>query len=178
MAVFAALDLKGFHPENMLEHFKTFSGMGRRFQKVTEFNGVKVYDDYAHHPEEIGTTLKSLSAYKQGRIVAVFQPHRFSRLQSLWNDFLKVFDFVDKIFVTDVFNACEEPIEGVNSERFVKELQHKDKTYVGGDMQAVAEKIYPELKSGDLVITLGCGDVYKVSRMMIKKLKEQGYEAE
>ena len=146
--------------------------MGRRFQKVTEFNGVKVYDDYAHHPEEIGTTLKSLSAYKEGRIVAVFQPHRFSRLQSLWNDFLKVFDFVDKIFVTDVFHACEEPIEGVNSERFVKELQHKDKTYVGGDMQAVAEKIYPELKSGDLVITLGAGTVTQVGGIL-KKISEK-----
>lgn len=172
LAVFAALDLKGFHPENMLEHFKTFSGMGRRFQKVTEFNGIKVYDDYAHHPEEIGTTLKSLSAYKEGRIVAVFQPHRFSRLQSLWNDFLKVFDSVDKIFVTDVFHACEEPIEGVNSERFVNELQHKDKTYVGGDVQAVAEKIYPELKSGDLVITLGAGTVTQVGGIL-KKLSEK-----
>ena len=84
----------------------------------------------------------------------------------------KVFDFVDKIFVTDVFHACEEPIEGVNSERFVKELQHKDKTYVGGDMQAVAEKIYPELKSGDLVITLGAGTVTQVGGIL-KKLSEK-----
>ncbi|MDO5304841.1 MAG: Mur ligase family protein, partial [bacterium] len=171
LAVFAALDLKGFHPENMIEHFKTFTGMGRRFQKVTEFNNIKVYDDYAHHPEEIGTTLKSLSAYKGGRIVAVFQPHRFSRLQSLWDDFLKVFDSVDKIYVTDVFHACEEPIDGVNSERFVNELQHKDKTYVGGDMQTVAEKIYPELKSGDLVITLGAGTVTQIGGIL-KKLSE------
>lgn len=171
LSVFAALDLKGFHPETMLEHFKTFSGMGRRFQKVTEFNGIKVYDDYAHHPEEIGTTLKSLSAYKEGRIVAVFQPHRFSRLQSLWNDFLKVFDTVDKIYVTDIFHACEEPIDGVNSERFVNELNHKDKTYVQGDMQTVAEKIYPELKSGDLVITLGAGTVTQVGGIL-KKISE------
>ena len=172
LAVFAALDLKGFHPENMLEHFKTFSGMGRRFQKVAEFNDIKVYDDYAHHPEEIGTTLKSLSAYKEGRIVAVFQPHRFSRLQSLWNDFLKVFDSVDKIYVTDVFHACEEPIENVNSERFVNELKHKDKTYVHGDMQAVAEKIYPELQPKDLVITLGAGTVTQVGGIL-KKLSEK-----
>lgn len=171
LSVFAALDLKGFHPETMLEHFKTFSGMGRRFQKVTEFNGIKVYDDYAHHPEEIGTTLKSLSAYKEGRIVTVFQPHRFSRLQSLWNDFLKVFDTVDKIYVTDIFHACEEPIDGVNSERFVNELNHKDKTYVQGDMQTVAEKIYPELKSGDLVITLGAGTVTQVGGIL-KKISE------
>lgn len=171
LSVFAALDLKGFHPETMLEHFKTFSGMGRRFQKVTEFNGIKVYDDYAHHPEEIGTTLKSLSAYKEGRLVAVFQPHRFSRLQSLWNDFLKVFGTVDKIYVTDIFHACEEPIDGVNSERFVNELNHKDKTYVQGDMQTVAEKIYPELKSGDLVITLGAGTVTQVGGIL-KKISE------
>lgn len=172
VAVFAALDLKGFHPEEMLEHFKTFTGMGRRFQKVAEFNGIKVYDDYAHHPEEIGTTLQSVSSYKGGRVVAIFQPHRFTRLQSLWNDFLNVFNTVDKIFVTDVFHACEEPIAGVNSENFVKELTNKDKTYVCGDMQTVAEQIYPTLKDGDLVITLGAGTVTQIGGIL-KKLSEK-----
>lgn len=170
-AVYAALDLKGFQPKNMLEHFKTFTGMGRRFQKVAEFNNIKVYDDYAHHPEEIMTTLKSLSEYKGGRIVAVFQPHRFSRFQRLWQDFLKIFDSVDKIYVTDVFNACEEPVDGVNSEQFVNELDHNDKTYISGNMQAVAEKIYPELKTGDLVITLGAGTVTQIGSIL-KKLSE------
>lgn len=171
LAVFAALDVKGYNPETMTEHFKTFTGMGRRFQKVTEFNGVKVYDDYAHHPEEIGTTLQSVSSYKGGRVVAIFQPHRFTRLKSLWNDFLNVFKTVDKIYVTDVFHACEEPIDGINSENFVKELQNDDKTYVGGNMQTVAEKIYPELKEGDLVITLGAGTVTQIGGIL-KKLSE------
>lgn len=171
LAVFAALDLKGFHPEGMLEHFKTFTGMGRRFQKVTEFNGVNVYDDYAHHPEEIGTTLQSVASYEGGRVVAIFQPHRFTRLKSLWNDFLNVFNTVDKIFVTDVFHACEEPIDGINSENFVKELKNEDKMYVGGDMQTVAEKIYPTLRKGDLVITLGAGTVTQIGGFL-KKLSE------
>ncbi len=171
LAVFAALDLKGFHPEEMLEHFKTFTGMGRRFQKVTDFNGVNVYDDYAHHPEEIGTTLQSVASYEGGRVVAIFQPHRFTRLKSLWNDFLNVFNTVDKIFVTDVFHACEEPIDGINSENFVKELKNEDKTYVGGDMQTVAEKIYPTLRKGDLVITLGAGTVTQIGGFL-KKLSE------
>ncbi len=171
LAVYAALDIKGYCPETMTEHFRTFTGMGRRFQKVAEFNGVKVYDDYAHHPEEIGTTLHSISTYREGRVVAIFQPHRFTRLKSLWKDFLNVFNTVDKIYVTDVYHACEEPIDGINSENFVKELQNEDKTYVGGDMQTVAEKIYPELKEGDLVITLGAGTVTQIGGIL-KKLSE------
>ena len=172
LAVFAALDTKDFHPEKMTEFFKTFSGMGRRFQTSAEFNGIKVIDDYAHHPEEIKTTLNGLTAYKDGRIIAVFQPHRYTRFQSLWYDFMKVFDNVDKLVVTEVFNACEEPIENINSENFVKEIKHKDCIYAQGNMQEVAEKIYPILKSGDIVITLGAGTVTQVGKFL-KEISER-----
>ena len=168
LAVFAALDVKGFEPKNFVEHFKTFSGMGRRFQTVAEFNGVKVIDDYAHHPEEIKTTLSGLSAYNNGRVIAVFQPHRFTRLQGLWKDFLKAFDTVDKLYVTDVYHACEEPIDGINSANFVKDLKLKDCKYVAGDMKEVAKSIYGDLKQGDIVITLGAGTVTQVGGYLQK----------
>lgn len=166
LAVFAALDVKNFHPETMTEHFKTFTGMGRRFQTVAKFNGIRVIDDYAHHPEEIRTTLAGLSACREGRIIAIFQPHRYSRLKSLWNDFLKAFDTVDKLIVTDVYNACESPIENINSENFVKEIKHKDCIYIKGDMQTVAEETYPFLQKGDIVITLGAGTVTKIGKYL------------
>ncbi len=168
LAVYAALDLKGFEPEKLTEYFKSFSGMGRRFQIVAEFNGIKVIDDYAHHPEEIKTTLNGLSEYKGGRVIAVFQPHRFTRLQGLWNDFLKVFDTVDKLYVTDVFHASEEPIENINSENFVKDLKINDAKYVAGDMKTVAKEIYGDLKQGDVVITLGAGTVTQIGGYLDK----------
>ncbi|MGN0015034.1 MAG: UDP-N-acetylmuramate--L-alanine ligase [Candidatus Gastranaerophilaceae bacterium] len=166
LAVFAALDITNFHPENMTEYFKTFTGMGRRFQTVAEFNGIKVIDDYAHHPEEIRTTLSGISSYKKGRIIAVFQPHRYSRLQGLWKDFLGAFNSVDKLIVTDVYNACEEPIENINSENFIKEMKHNDCVYIPGDMMSVAKSIYPMLKEKDIVITLGAGTVTQVGKYL------------
>lgn len=174
LAVFAALDLTGFNPKEFVQHFKTFSGMGRRFQTVAEFDGIKVIDDYAHHPEEIKTTLSGLASYKGGRRIAVFQPHRFTRLQGLWNDFLSAFDTVDKVYVTDVYNACEQPINGINSENFIKDLKKKvsDCEYISGDMEKVAEKVYNDLKSGDVVITLGAGTVTKVGKYL-KEINEK-----
>lgn len=174
LAVFAALDLTGFNPKEFVQYFKTFSGMGRRFQTVAEFDGIKVIDDYAHHPEEIKTTLSGLASYKGGRRIAVFQPHRFTRLQGLWNDFLSAFDTVDKVYVTDVYNACEQPIDGINSENFIKDLKKKvsDCEYISGDMEKVAEKVYNDLKSGDVVITLGAGTVTKVGKYL-KEINEK-----
>jgi len=168
LAVFAALDVKGFNPVQMSEYFKEFTGMGRRFQQKADFNGIKVIDDYAHHPEEIKTTLNSLSGYKDGRVIAVFQPHRFSRLQRFWDDFLTAFDTADKLIVTDVYNASEEPVDEVNSLNFSKELKHGDFEYISGDISHVAKVLYPELKSGDVVITLGAGTVTKLGDELLK----------
>lgn len=168
LAVFAALDEKGFKPEELASYFKEFKGMGRRFQQKAEFNGVKVIDDYAHHPEEIKTTLNALKGYSDGRIIAVFQPHRFSRLKRLWDDFLTAFDSVDRLIVTDVYNASEEPIEGVSSKRFSECLKHPDYKYISGDMKEVAKNLYPELKSGDIVITLGAGTITKLGDELLK----------
>lgn len=168
LAVFAALDVKGFEPASMTGYFKEFKGMGRRFQQKAEFNGIKVIDDYAHHPEEIKTTLNALSGYKNGRVIAVFQPHRYSRLQRFWNDFLTAFDSADKLVVTDVYNASEEPLDGVNSCNFSKELKHKNYEYISGDISCVAEVLYPELKCGDVVITLGAGTITKLGDELSK----------
>ncbi len=166
LAVFAALDVKNFHPERLTQHFKMFAGMGRRFQTTAQFNGIRVIDDYAHHPEEIITTLSSFAEYDKGRIIAIFQPHRYTRFKSLWKDFLTAFDRVDKLIVTDVYSAGEKQIEGVNSQKFVEQISHKDCSYIRGDMRNVAEKVYSILREGDIVITLGAGTVTQIGEQL------------
>ncbi len=168
IAVISALHQEGVDLEKVRPHFETFSGMGRRFQKVAEFDAIRIFDDYAHHPTEIKTTLDSAKLCEKNRLVAIFQPHRYTRLKGLWDDFLKSFDSVDKLIVVDVYSASEDPIEGVNSKAFAQCFENKDVTYVGGSMENAARKILPLLKSGDMVITLGAGDVTRIGGELLK----------
>ncbi len=168
LAVYCALKEAGFNMNEISKHFYTFTGMGRRFQKVCEFNDIKIYDDYAHHPSEIKTTLSSVKdALKdEANVVAIFQPHRYSRLQGLWNEFLQAFDSSDKLIVIDVFPAGEDEISGVNSKIFSETIKHKNKMYISGDINEVSKKIYPTLCKNDIVITLGAGTVTKIGKLL------------
>lgn len=174
LAVFASLHQDGVDINLIKPHFATFSGMGRRFQKVGDFNGIALYDDYAHHPTEIKATLSAASAFKNHRVIAVFQPHRYTRLQSLWAEFLNSFDGVDKVIVTDVYAASEDKIEGINSEKFTSELMSKgiDCEYLAGDMKSVAQQLYPTLKSGDVIIGLGAGTITMLGKELLQLDKE------
>ncbi len=168
LSVYVALKLSGVDMSLLTKHFTSFSGMGRRFQKVCEFDGIKIYDDYAHHPNEIKTTLESVSKAKESgqRLVAVFQPHRYSRLKSLWEEFKNSFNYADMLIITDVFAAGEDFINGVTSEIFSKDIQHNNCVYVSGDMQICAEKILPLLKENDIVVTLGAGTITKLGKLI------------
>lgn len=168
LAVYCALKEAGFNMNEISKHFYTFTGMGRRFQKVCEFNDIKIYDDYAHHPSEIKTTLSSVKdALKdEANVVAIFQPHRYSRLQGLWNEFLQAFDSSDKLIVIDVFPAGEDEVSGVNSKIFSETIKHKNKMYISGDINEVSKKIYPTLCKNDIVITLGAGTVTKIGKLL------------
>jgi len=162
LAVISALNEEGVDLEKVRPHFETFSGMGRRFQKVAEFDGIRIFDDYAHHPTEIKTTLDSARLCNTNRLVAIFQPHRYTRLKGLWDDFLKSFGAVDKLIVLDVYSASEDAIEGVNSKIFAQCFKNEDVTYISGSVENAARKILPLLKSGDMLITLGAGDVTRI----------------
>ncbi len=172
LAVFAALKEAGINDCNICNYFKEFSGMGRRFQKVCEFNGITIYDDYAHHPSEIKTTLAGIknSVGNQKRIVALFQPHRYTRLKSLWNEFKTAFTNADKLFVTNVYSAGEDEIENINSRNFVNEIEHNDVTFLDGNIDEISDTIYPMLKNNDIVITLGAGDITKLGNKLFKKV--------
>ena len=137
--------------------------MGRRFQIVANTKGIKIIDDYAHHPTEIKTTLDSIKNITK-RKIAIFQPHRYTRLKGLWNEFLESFNSIDKLYVIDVFNAGDKPLDDFNSKNFAIEIAKKgiDATYIKGDINQAAEKITPELKENDIILTLGAGDITKI----------------
>ena len=170
LAVYCALHQAGIDTKFLSKHFYTFSGMGRRFQKICEFNNIKVYDDYAHHPSEIKTTLSSVknAVKNSAKVVAIFQPHRYSRLQGLWDEFKTSFDDADKLYAIDVYSAGEEDIEGISSENFISEINHKNAKYISGNIEEATKKIYSLLEENDIVITLGAGTVTKIGSLLEK----------
>ncbi len=175
LAVYAALKEVGENTSEIIKHFETFTGMGRRFQKVTEFENIKIYDDYAHHPSEIKTTLASAKNAKTAneKIVAIFQPHRYSRLQGLWEEFKQAFNDADTLLITDVYSAGEDTIENINSAKFAQEIKHNNAKYVKGSMQECAKEIYPMLSKNDIVITLGAGTVTQLGKLIENEYKGQ-----
>jgi UDP-N-acetylmuramate--alanine ligase len=174
LAVLASLNEAGVNLNLVKEHFYTFTGMGRRFQLSAEFDGVSVYDDYAHHPTEIRAALSSTKAFQGKNIIAVFQPHRYSRLKGLWDDFLGAFSAADKVFITDVYAASEAPIEGVSAEIFTQQFNEKFNVpcqHLTGDMSEVARQLLPTLKENDVVIGLGAGTITALGKEL-STLKE------
>ncbi|HEX7127983.1 MAG TPA: UDP-N-acetylmuramate--L-alanine ligase [Thermodesulfobacteriota bacterium] len=148
-----------------------FGGVQRRFQVKGEVGGVLVVDDYGHHPAEIRATLAAARRGFGRRLVVAFQPHRFTRTRDLFDDFLAAFNQSDVLLGTDIYPAGEEPIEGVTGRRLfdaVKAHGHRDVTYVerGRLLEALLERVEP----GDLVITLGAGDVTQVSDQLVEAL--------
>jgi UDP-N-acetylmuramate--alanine ligase len=164
LAVIAALSEAGENIDCIKEFFSEFTGMGRRFQKVCELDGVSVYDDYAHHPTEIKATLDA-AAQKFGKenVVAVFQPHRYTRLQGLWDEFKSAFGDASRIVVTDIYAASEDPIEGVSADRFASELGAE---YFSGSIEDVSKKLLPTLKKGNIVIGLGAGTITNLGKYL------------
>ena len=174
LAVYVALKLANVDMSLVNEYFSSFSGMGRRFQKVCEFNNIVIYDDYAHHPSEIKTTLESVAKAKSDiqRIVAIFQPHRYSRLQGLWQEFKSAFNSADVLITTDVFSAGEDELDGVSSSIFANEIEHKNSSYVSGSMEECADKIYTLLEQNDIVVTLGAGTITKLGKLIEDESKK------
>ncbi len=170
LAVIAALDSANVDIMSITSYFEEFTGMGRRLQKVLEFDGISVFDDYAHHPTEIKATLSAMKmANPEKRLVAVFQPHRYTRFQAFWNEFKAAFDSADEVIVTDVYSASESSIDGINSAEFVKGAPNF--SHYQGEMSVVAEKLLPILKSGDIVIGLGAGTITVLGKEL-EKAKE------
>jgi UDP-N-acetylmuramate--alanine ligase len=157
-----------------------FAGAERRFQNKGEEAGVMVVDDYGHHPTEIKATLAAAKIGSSGRrMVVLFQPHRYSRTKDLMDEFARSFNNADVLFVTDIYAASEDPIEGITAEALtdaIKRYGHKSARYIGA-LDGAAEVLRQQVRSGDLVITLGAGPVYRAGEQLLELLKGQSASA-
>lgn len=164
-AVFGLALHLGLSEDTIRQAFKSFKGILRRCEIKAEFQGVMVVDDYAHHPTEIRATLKGISqAVKNKRVIAVFQPHRYSRTKECLGTYGNIFDDADELFVTDIFGAGEAPIAGLSSSLIMAEIQANSKIpcrYAArGDLVSMLSE---HLRPHDIVISLGAGDITKLA---------------
>lgn len=161
-AVAVAVEL-GISDEAIRTGFARFGGVKRRFTKVGETGGVTIIDDYGHHPVEIRAVLAAAREGAQGRVLAVVQPHRFTRLRDLMAEFQAAFNDADAVYVAPVYSAGEAPIEGVNAEALAAGLlaagHRAAVTVIGAD--DLAAKLVTDARSGDMVVCLGAGDITK-----------------
>ncbi|MDD4665136.1 MAG: UDP-N-acetylmuramate--L-alanine ligase [Clostridia bacterium] len=153
-----------------------FRGVQRRFEKIGEVNGVCIYDDYAHHPSELKATLAAAKTVGAQRVVAVFQPHRFSRTQFLKQEFGRAFQDADVLVMTEIYAAGERPLPGVSARLLLEEIEKQtgQKTEYIPDKDLIALQLAEMVRPGDLVLTLGAGDIWSVGVALYKLLKEKG----
>ena len=161
LGALAAATEAGVSDEVIRNTFAAFSGVKRRFTRVGEWRGAAVYDDYAHHPVEIAAVLRAARMAGKGRIIAVIQPHRYTRLQSLFNEFSACLDDADIVVVTPVYSAGEAPIPGIDRDEVASGLRRHGHPHVltVDDEQALIETIASIAKRGDVVIGLGAGTI-------------------
>ena len=153
-----------------------FTGVDRRFQVRGEAGGITVVDDYAHHPVEIKATLNAAKDGFGRRVIAVFQPHRYSRTQALLGDFSTAFYQADRLFVTEIYPAGEAPIPGVSGRQIADGVAghgHRHVTYVA-DKSELAKAVLDQVAPGDMVLTLGAGDVWRVGEEILDRLRAGG----
>jgi UDP-N-acetylmuramate--alanine ligase len=147
------------------EGLERFTGVGRRFEIKSTVNGVTVVDDYGHHPAEIRATLEAARACNYKRLLVLFQPHRFTRTQHLWDEFCRAFNQADLLVLTDIYAASEPPIEGITGAALAEAIRaagHKNVIY-RSSMQEGIELLLQEARAGDAIMTVGAGSVSRAS---------------
>ncbi len=153
----------GFSFEKIKEGLAGFRGTERRLQLKSEKKGVKIIDDYGHHPSELEVTIEALKAAFSREPILLFQPHRFSRTKLLYDDFVRVLGKIKHLYVLDIYPAGEKPVKGITSEKLVEDIKkagNANARYVD-DPDAFAERMARELKKGDILLTSGAGNVWK-----------------
>ncbi|MFI5334801.1 MAG: UDP-N-acetylmuramate--L-alanine ligase [Chlamydiales bacterium] len=174
-AVFGLALRLGVSEQEIRSALKSFQGVGRRAEKKGEHRHILLYDDYAHHPTEILATLRGLKAAAgERRLVVAFQPHRYSRTKECMDLFPEVFGEADELILTDIYAAGEAPIDGVTTEVLLRKLRVKYPLHLHYfPRRGLATDIVPLLKKGDLLVTMGAGDITKIGPeildLLIKK---------
>ncbi len=172
LAVLAIVELLGLSKDKAALALSKFTGTGRRFQLRGEANGISIIDDYAHHPTEIQATLAGARArYPERRIWAVWQPHTYSRTQTLFLEFARAFKDADEVIVTEVY-AAREPKQDFTSAEVVSAMPHRSARYIE-TLSEVTSHLLRNLKSGDVVIVMSAGDADQISTELVKVFQER-----
>ncbi len=174
LAGFAVADDLEIPIDVVLEAAKTFTGVGRRLELAGEAGGAKFYDDYGHHPTEIRATLEGVRSVFGGRLVAVLQPHLFSRTQKLYKEFGAAFFDADMLVVLNVYPSREKPIDGVSGKLIAdaaRQLGHKNVLYVE-NKDELPNIMRNQIKSGDRVVLFGAGDINRYTQKILEKIRE------
>ena len=164
----------GIKSEFIKTALERFQGVNRRFSFLTSYKGIKVYDDYGHHPMEIRATLSAAREVAKNKVVAIVQPHRYSRLKMLFADFTTSFNDADSVFVTEIYSAGENKLEGINRDTLIASLiagGHKDARDFES-LDKLKEFVIDTLYDGDVVIFMGAGDITQYARKFAKLLQE------
>jgi UDP-N-acetylmuramate--alanine ligase len=180
LAAIAVARELGVTPEDIKKGLGGFGGVKRRFTTTGVANGVRVIDDYGHHPVEIASVLKAARAVTEGRVIAVVQPHRYSRLHDLFDEFCHCFNDADVVIVADVYAAGEAPIEGVGRDALVEGLHrygHRRAIPLPSPAELPA-LVRQEARPGDLVVCLGAGDITAWAYALPDQLQALGQAAE
>ncbi len=164
----------GISGEDIRKGLANFAGVKRRFTRTGSWNGIEIIDDYAHHPVEISAVLNAARQASQGKVIAVMQPHRYSRLEDHFEDFCSCFNSADRVLVADVYAAGEQPIEGFNSETMVEGLKSHGHRHASllGDADGLARRIAEIAEPGDYVVCLGAGNVTAWANALPQQLKD------
>lgn len=173
LACIAVADYVGLSVEKLQSALAAFSGASRRFQILGSANGAVIVDDYAHHPTEITATIKAAREGWSRRVVAVFQPHRYSRTELLFEEFSRSFQEADVVILTDIYAPPpEEPVAGINSANLAERIryhQHGKPVYHIGDQREVAPFLAQWLSQEDLVLVMGAGPIWRVARQLLQE---------
>ncbi|EPE97693.1 UDP-N-acetylmuramate--L-alanine ligase [Rhizobium grahamii] len=172
-AAIAVANRLGMSSEDIAKGLASFGGVKRRFTLTGEWNGVQIFDDYGHHPVEIKAVLRAAREACKGRVIAVHQPHRYSRLSSLFEEFASCFNDADSIFLAPVYAAGEDPIEGANSEALVSRIKsggHRDARFLSSP-ELLPEMVAEIAKPGDFVVLLGAGSITYWAAALPKQLQ-------
>lgn len=169
LSAFAVCVDLGVEPKCVASALLSFSGAGRRFEVYGEVNGIKVVDDYGHHPTEIAATINAAREQGAKNIIIAFQPFTYSRVANLKDGMIKSLSLADRVYLTPIVASREENVWGVSSEQIAKQLSGE----VVDDYNILADKMIKDAKSGDYIITMGAGDIYKAAGIIMEKLKNE-----
>jgi UDP-N-acetylmuramate--alanine ligase len=171
-AVAVGLEL-GLSAEQIRKGLERFHGADRRFQVKAEFEGITIVDDYGHHPTEIRATLEAACLWGAKRVIAIFQPHRYTRTLFLMDDFAPCFQAADQVYVLDIYPASETPIPGVTSQRLVERMAKLGfaRARYAPSEQAVIQGVLEDSRPGDLILTVGAGSVGRIGDALAEAIR-------